>query len=117
MDPGLNLQNKSIYIYRFNSASSPAYTKIFTVYGSESQTISIYLGWHYPSDSRFTSCCDAISEDGFSGGVPVLDVLGMLKGNSGNGRSSVHSLQRSGPGTELYLKRLDIFKEWGYQLG
>ena len=79
------LQVRAVSLFRLSIQLSlpPAYTKIFTVKGVESQTISVHSGRHYPSDRRFTSCCDAISEDGFSGG-PILNskgrVLGMFKG-------------------------------------
>lgn len=79
------LQVREVSLFRLSLQVSlpPTYTKIFTVKGVQSQTISVHPGSHYPSDRPFMSCCDAVSEEGLSGG-PVLNsrgrVLGMFKG-------------------------------------
>lgn len=93
----------------------PAYTKILTVKGVESKTISIHSCRHYPSDRRFTSCCDVISEDGLAGG-PVVNsrgrVLGMFKGTLGaveRGFITSEGLARA----LNFIQKDWTFKEWG----
>lgn len=64
----------------------PAYTKILMVKGLQLQPLAVHSGRNYPSDRCFTSCCDVISENGFSEG-PVLNsrgrVLGVFRGSRG----------------------------------
>lgn len=82
------LQDREVSLFRLSLqvSLSPMYTKIFTVKVVQSQTISVRAGRHYPSDWLFMSCCDVVSDGGFSGG-PVLNtrgrVLGMFKGDLG----------------------------------
>lgn len=111
------LQVKEVSLFRLSLQVSlpPAYTKIFTVKGVQSETISVHSGRHYPSNRPFMSCCDAVSEEGFSGG-PVLNsrgrVLGMFKGVMG-------TVDRVFITSEGLIRALNsirqgwTFKDWG----
>ena len=111
------VQVRAVSLFRLSLQVSlpPAYTKIFTVKGVGSKTLSVHSGKHYPSDRCFTSCCDAVSEDGFSGG-PILNsrgrVLGMFKGTLG----TVDRLFVTSEGLVRALNFIQkdwTFKDWG----
>lgn len=111
------LQVRKVSLFRLSLQVSlpPEYTKIFTVKGVQSQIISVHSGRHYPSDRPFMSCCDAVSEEGFSGG-PVLNsrgrVLGMFKGVLG----TVDRVFITSEGLVRALNSIRqgwTFKDWG----
>lgn len=111
------LQVREVSLFRLSLQVSlpPAYTKIFTVKGVQSQTISVQSGRHYPSDRPFMlqSLRKASLEALCS--IAEAECWGCLK-EFWDGRSSVHYLRRSGPGTELHSTGLDI-QRLGHQIG